>query len=140
MVSSDPAPVVDGSDDEGSTPETPTPADEAEEILEPLAEVFNDKEHFELFWDLGQKPRWRCLWCNNDFGGHNATKALYHVCRVVGKGIKSCPGNIPPAHLKRYITLFEKKQGAKSRKNGEFLRSNALFYPHYFLLFISISI
>ena len=135
MVSTDPASVVGGSDDEGSTPDTPMAAED-EETLEPLTEVFNDREHFELFWDLAQKPRWRCLWCNHDFGGHNATKALNHVCRVSAKGIKPCQGNIPPAHLKRYITLYEKKQGAKSRKKGEFLRLNVLFHPHSFLSFI----
>ena len=137
MVSTDPASVADGSDDEGSTADTPMAADET---LEPLTEVFNDREHFELFWDLAQKPRWRCLWCNHDFGGHNATKCLHHVCRVVGKGIKPCPGNIPPAHLKRYITLYEKKQGAKSRKNGEYLRLNALLIHSNSYSLISISI
>ena len=90
-----------------------------QEALPPLAEVFHDIEHFSCFTDANGKPRWRCNWCHDDFGGHNASKALYHVAKVARKGIKVCPAAIPDNHYKRYYNLYEKKMGAKSTKAGK---------------------
>ena len=87
--------------------------------LEPLVEIFHDTEHFRTFYDNDEKPRWQCLWCTEDYGGHNATKCLHHAARIRGKGIKICSGDIPDNHYKRYYNLYEQKMGAKSKKNGK---------------------
>ena len=90
-----------------------------QEALPPLAEIFHDKEHFSCFTDESGKPRWRCNWCQQHFGGHNASKALYHVAKVARKGIIVCPRVIPDTHYKRYYNLYERKEGDKSKKSGK---------------------
>ena len=90
-----------------------------QEPLPPLTAIFHDTEHFSIFYDENGKPRWRCHWCQEHFGGHNATKCLYHVVKVKGKGIKACTFIIPDNHYKRYYNLFEKKMGVKSTKAGK---------------------
>ena len=88
-------------------------------LTQPLFEIFHDAEHFKSYSDENGKMRWRCGWCNIEFAGHNATKALYHIMRVKNKGIRPCKGSIPDAHYKRYIELYERKMGAKSTKAGK---------------------
>ena len=90
-----------------------------QEALPPLLELFRDTEHFSTYFDNDGKPRWRCGWCNVDFAGHNATKALHHIVRVKGKGIRVCDAQLPAPHYKRYFQLYEKKMGAKSTKAGK---------------------
>ena len=90
-----------------------------QEALPPLIEIFHDTKHFSTYFDENGKPRWRCHWCNVHFAGHNATKALHHIVKVKGKGIRVCNESIPVCHYKRYIELFEKKMGAKSTKAGK---------------------
>ena len=107
----------------------------APEALPPLVEIFHDREHFETFHEDG-KPRWRCHWCGEDFGGHNATKCLAHVCKVTGKGIKACTANIPKNHYKRYYDLYEKKMGAKGKKNGKYcVYIYSMYFKCYWILF-----
>ena len=90
-----------------------------QEALPPLAEIFHDTDHFACFFDANGKPRWRCNWCKENYGGHNASKALYHVAKVARKGIMVCPEIIPDIHYKRYYNLYEKKSGARSKKSGK---------------------
>ena len=96
-------------------------AGSAPETLSPLTEIFDDHDHFEKYFDDNRKARWRCLWCNEDFAGHNATKCLRHVVKVTGMGIKICTASIPGMHYKRYYNLYERKLGAKSQKKGKYL-------------------
>ena len=52
---------------------------------------------------------WICKWCPmtingpRKFKGHNATKALSHVCGIPGQNIKECKGAIHPDWLKNYL-------------------------------------
>ena len=64
--------------------------------------------------ELG-KPVIRCLHagCGKTFkGGHNATKALYHVCGVTGKNIAICKGNIPRSWQRAYHDHLSQKMDA----------------------------
>ena len=90
-----------------------------QEALPPLLEIFHDTEHFPTYPNDNGKTCWRCGWCNTEFAGHNATKALHHIVRVKNKGIRVCDASIPELHFKRYFELYEKKMGAKSTKAGE---------------------
>ena len=98
---------------------TGTPQPQHEAALPPLIEVFHDTEHFTTYLSKDGKTRWRCGWCNIEFAGHNATKALYHIVRVKSKGIRVCNATIPDFHYKRYFELYEKKMRAKSTKAGK---------------------
>ena len=58
-----------------------------------------------------QNKYWICKWCPTammcprKFKGHNATKALAHVCGIPGQNIKECKGDIHPDWLKNYLDL-----------------------------------
>ena len=109
---------------------TDTPRQEA---LPLLFEIFHDREHFTTYIDNNGKPRWRCGWCNVDFAGHNATKALYHIIKVKNKGIRVCNASIPDLHYKRYFQLYEKKMGAKSTKAGKCCACFLCCFDEYYL-------
>ena len=53
---------------------------------------------------------WHCLWCNQNFQGINATKALYHVLEKKGMHMKSCYVAKYKAHTTRYQELQYYKQ------------------------------
>ena len=67
----------------------------------------NDAEELpplEHIWDcpyIVKNPPtgWKCLWCSGVFVPVHATRALYHVNRVKGGGIKPCKASIPANNL-----------------------------------------
>ena len=91
-------------------------ADDVEEALPPLNSSIWECPHVKRFYSDSGEKRWRCLWCpdledgSEDPGlsGHNATKALYHVCQVKGGSVRPCKGNIPKRHKNRYMQLYHK--------------------------------
>ena len=49
------------------------------------------------------KKNWHCFHCRQTFcGGHNAFKALMHVCQIPGHSIATCSGNPSPPWLLCY--------------------------------------
>ena len=68
------------------------------------------------------KRKWRCDWCprgSNTFTGWNATKALFHVCKISGHGVRPCKGFIPPNYERLYKnfreSLIVNKQAQESK-------------------------
>ena len=59
----------------------------------------------------------QCLHCNGTYKiGHNATKIMYHVCKIKGKSITICPGNITPSWNAKYQDyILQKTHGQKGR-------------------------
>ena len=96
--------------------------------LPPLSEVLHDTEYLRVWHNASGTKRIQCLWCNRDFPG-NATKILFHLCGIKGKGIAPCVGNVDPIHRQRYNNLLERKASTKGKKNGEvFFMYYCLFY------------
>jgi hypothetical protein len=61
--------------------------------------------------------KWHCGWCNCTFKSWNATKALAHVTKAVGKNdIKPCSGSIPKATLDLFKSFCFQKIGAANVK------------------------
>ena len=65
-----------------------------------------------LIWDCPYVEKqtstgWKCLWCKDKFVPAHATRALYHVIRLTGKGIKPCKASIPANYLARYQALLD---------------------------------
>jgi hypothetical protein len=48
---------------------------------------------------------WKCLWCSDVFVPVHATRALNHVIRFKGGGIKPCKASIPANYLARYQAM-----------------------------------
>ena len=60
----------------------------------------------------GNKKMWLCEWCPTGslpFTGWNATKCLYHVCKIAGQGIRPCKGLILPEYAQCYRDFRESK-------------------------------
>ena len=60
-----------------------------------------DDDHI---WRLDEK-NWQLLWCDQNFQGINATKALAHLLVKKGTHIKSCYVSKEKHHIKRYQEL-----------------------------------
>ena len=69
---------------------------------------------------LKKKPTgWKCLWCSNVFVPVHATRALCHVIRGKGGGIKPCKASIPANYFARYQALRDcGSSKAESKKRG----------------------
>jgi hypothetical protein len=62
---------------------------------------------------------WKCLWCSDLFVPVHATRALYHVLRLKGGGIKPCKASIPANYLSRYQAMRDDGESqADSKKCG----------------------
>ena len=62
---------------------------------------------------------WKCLWCSNVFVPVHATRALCHVIRGKGGGIKPCKASIPANYFARYQALRDcGSSKAESKKRG----------------------
>ena len=62
--------------------------------------------------------RWSCTWCNNTFGGHNFTKALYHQAGFSGKEIVTCLGasnGDQPSWFTSALRSFIRRQDATKK-------------------------
>jgi hypothetical protein len=60
------------------------------------------------YLDDKQKKRWRCLWCNENYGGWHATKALIHLAKEPKMDIATCKAFIPEEDAQRYRNMFER--------------------------------
>ena len=57
----------------------------------------------------GNKERWYCGLCGNEYNIWNYTKALMHLPRTGGHGISQCRGEILPKYQRQFKALKEKK-------------------------------
>jgi hypothetical protein len=74
-----------------------------------------DDGHLVYYLDDNQKKKWRCLWCNENYAGWHATKALIHLAKESKMDIAICKAYLPDADAKNYRALFERymtKRGA----------------------------
>jgi hypothetical protein len=64
------------------------------------------------------KKSWKCGYCNNSFSGHNATKAVAHLCRTKGQDIAGCKQYhfIPVKHRQSHQDLSDRKSIAKRKR------------------------
>ena len=99
------------------------PVDAENVPLPPLAELLDDTDHFRTFNNSNGTKRHECLWCHKECS--TVTKLLAHVNKVRNRGVTLCTTIIPEQHRKRYWDLWEKKEGKKISKLGEYF---ALFY------------
>jgi len=86
-------------------------ADNLVQALPPLASIWSCTK-IRKFTTEGNKQKWICEWCPTgslSFTGWNTSKALWHVCKVSGKGICPCSGLIPPEYARMYKTFRESK-------------------------------
>ena len=90
--------------------------------LQDLKSIWED-DMVEKFIDKNSnKSLWRCKWCNKEFSGWNATKAMQHVNRISKVDIKPCTASISEDHKKRYSDLYNKT--LKKRKKNEASRTS----------------
>ena len=103
---------------------TTNPVEDAAEVddgddVDPLAmtSIWDDVKINKIFSEDGKKT-WMCGYCNSSFSGHNATKAVAHVCRTKGQDIAPCrqynfiPGNFRQSHQ----DLLDRKSVAKRKR------------------------
>jgi hypothetical protein len=67
-----------------------------------------DDCHLECYLDSEQRKRWRCLWCNENYAGWHATKAVIHLAKAPKMDIAPCKGILPDEEAKQYRSLFER--------------------------------
>ena len=71
-------------------------------------------------------PAWTCMWCplkangqaEDPFRHMNATKALAHVLKKPGCGIRACKGRIPPNFQARYEELCMMQENRKEQRDS----------------------
>jgi hypothetical protein len=94
-------------------------------IINSVGSVFDD-EMVEKIMDNGGKPRWRCKWCDNDFAGWNATKAIAHLNKLRKSDIKPCKVRIDSDYAKKYLAMLketERKRRGSRQSHGAIDRS-----------------
>ena len=81
------------------------------QALPPLTSIWKCAKIVQ-FETENKTKKWLCQWCpagSPSFTGWNASKALWHVCKVSGNGIRPCSGLIPPEYERLYKTFRESK-------------------------------
>jgi hypothetical protein len=78
----------------------------ASENVFSLNKIWDDC-HLQCYHDDNQKKRWRCLWCNENYAGWHATKALIHLAKEPKMDIATCKAHLPDEDAKLYRSLFE---------------------------------
>ena len=114
-----------------SQPSRPPGAGESESISESTVNTNSPASipscSFKTVWDFEKVTkidddncllrRWHCGWCDCTFKSWNATKALAHVTKSVGKNdIKPCSGSIPKTTLDLFKSFRFQKIGAATVK------------------------
>jgi hypothetical protein len=100
------------------------------EVPRMLASIWDDDMIDRSTDDQGKK-KWECKWCHVAFQQWNATKALYHVCRMYGANIKKCAcANIDGEHKKRYKDLFDSMVNKKKRSIAVAIEKNQAVDEH----------
>jgi hypothetical protein len=71
----------------------------------------------ERLTDEKGKKCWKCHWCGKTFkGGHNASKAVFHLAKVKGRDIQPCHVTIPSKFVNEYKAFWGAKCLEKSDK------------------------
>ena len=86
-------------------------ADAPVQALPPLTNIWSCTKIRQFTSDDGKK-KWLCQWCpmgSPTFTGWNATKVLYHVCKIAGQGVRPCSGLISPEYARMYKDFRESK-------------------------------
>jgi hypothetical protein len=78
----------------------------ASDNLFSLNKIWDDC-HLQCYYDDQQKKRWRCLWCNKNYAGWHATKALIHLAKEPKMDIATCKAHLPDEDAKLYCSMFE---------------------------------
>jgi hypothetical protein len=95
------------------------PADGEEDFFN-HQEDENDAEQLpplQRIWDC--PSGWKCLWCSDVFVPVHATRALYHVIRFKGGGIKPCKASITANYSARYQAMRDDGSSkSDSKKRG----------------------
>ena len=92
-----------------------------DKILSKLNTIWEDP-YVQKIYDDKQKPRWKCGWCGQTGGGHNATKVLWHIAKIRGKDVTICKAKQDPHYEERYKTMAEtlnQKRSAKRKTMDE---------------------
>ena len=79
--------------------------------------VWDDPKIQKTLSDDG-KLTWKCGYCNNTFSGHNATKAVAHLCRTKGQDIAPCKhyNFIPAKQRQSHQDLADRKSVARQKR------------------------
>ena len=84
------------------------------QALPSLADIWDCKK-IRRYTTPNNKKMWACDWCpkglniSRPLTGWNATKVLWHVCKISGKGIRPCSGVILPEYARQYKDYYERK-------------------------------
>jgi hypothetical protein len=79
-----------------------------------LSKIWDDS-HLLCYVDDKNKKRWKCLWCNENYAGWHATKALIHLAKEPKMDIAPCKAYLPDDDALIYRTMFDRylqKRGA----------------------------
>jgi hypothetical protein len=78
-----------------------------------------DDTHLICYLSDNQKKRWKCLWCNENYAGWHATKALIHLAKEPKMDIAPCKAYLPDEDAQTYRMLFERymKKNFKQRQD-----------------------
>ena len=91
------------------------------EVLPPLVDIWKCSK-ISQYTDCDGKKKWSCAWCSPEsthFTGWNATKVLWHVCKVSGKRVRPYKGFIPPNYACMYKDSYENKIIVKSSRTSK---------------------
>jgi hypothetical protein len=77
--------------------------------------IFEDK-YCTKYQDEKGDRKWRCGWCNKEFSGWNATKALQHLTKQRKVHIQPCRGKITTEYIEKYRSFLERSQRKRSIK------------------------
>ena len=64
----------------------------------------------------GNKERWYCGFCRNNYNIWKSTKALMHLTRSGGHSIVRCRGEILPKYQRQLKVLKEKKEVSRNQR------------------------
>jgi hypothetical protein len=89
-------------------------ADDVDPLL--MSSIWDDVKIQKTLSEDG-KRMWKCGYCNSSFSGHNATKAVAHVCRTKGQDIAPCRqfNFIPLKFRQSHQDLSDRKSVAKHK-------------------------
>jgi hypothetical protein len=76
--------------------------------------IFEDK-YLSIFQDGKGVSKWRCGWCDKEFSGWNATKALQHLTKQRKVHIQPCKGRIHQEYAEKYLSFYEKAVRKRKR-------------------------
>ena len=84
------------------------------QALPSLADIWDCKK-IRRYTSPNNKKMWACDWCpkglniSRPLTGWNATKALWHVCKISGQGVRPCSGVILLEYARQYKDYYERK-------------------------------